>query len=138
MKSTSETRATARAALDYIEANPEKHRQADFYMVHDDDGQPVYVGQGRNVSEQNWCNTTMCVAGTAVFIDGGIEALRDCDDFDHKGAELLGLDFYEGSKLFYTMDESAAVEMLKAVAEGDEARFDEVYARIEDDLYASH
>lgn len=133
MKSTPETRATARATLDYIAANPEKHKQADFYMVHGDDGMPQFGD--RNLTEQTWCNTTMCVAGTAVFVDGGLEALRNCEDFDTEGADLLGLDFYEGSKLFYVMDESAAVAMMEAVAEGDEARFDEIYARIQDDLY---
>jgi hypothetical protein len=113
---TEETKAAAQGVLDYIIANPEKHDQRHF------------VADSSSFQfDDNVCGTTMCIAGTAVFVIEGVSALRECTfgslDFEHEGARILGLDEAEATALFYTMDNEVAVDMTNAIAQGDADKF---------------
>lgn len=115
MKSTFETRAHAQAVLDYIEEHPEKHSQSDW-VIHDDDS---------GLSE-NMCGTTMCVAGTSVYLADGFDGLVHhyrYGGWSDAAAKNLGLSIDESSALFFMMDNRNAVEMLRAVADGNSEKF---------------
>lgn len=89
--------------LDYIRANPDEHDQSEWAKTTD-------------------CGTTMCFAGTAVFLSGGMfvwndsqqaagvhtgslpeEARGETDvtDIEEAALVLLGMDSRQGSRLFY-------------------------------------
>jgi len=102
MKSTEETRALAQEVLDYIHAHPEQHDQGSTGM----------------------CGTTMCIAGTAAFLEWGVNAERVV--YDEYGGmteacgPLLGLEPDEAEFLFFEMmDEEGAVQLLKQVIVGE-------------------
>lgn len=127
MNVTEETKAHAQEILDYLRANPEKHNQNSWVDtgLEDEYGDPIRV-----VTDQNFCGTTMCVAGTSVWLKGGINRLNDygCygSRFDNEGSYNLGLNENEANALFYEANNSEALELLIAVAAGDEAKFYEV------------
>jgi hypothetical protein len=124
---TPETRELATGVLEYLRQHPEKHCQASFVGV-DDDGE--IMDATTRITENNFCDTTLCVAGTAVFLAQGLEGLNRHivnGQWDETAAPLLGLNDEEASILFYTMSDETALEMLEAVANGDEVRFHEVY-----------
>jgi hypothetical protein len=83
----------------------------------------------------NICNSSMCAAGTAVFLSVSKNEFKDLarnhwgNDamWTGKAAPLLGLDDQEAHKLFYSKDESA-LEMINAIADGDAERFAEIPA----------
>jgi hypothetical protein len=82
----------------------------------------------------------MCVAGTSVFLKEGFEAFKNpIYEFERKGAENLGLTYNEASNdcesdmLFMTMSNAKAVDMLRAVAAGDETKFYEIYKHVDDE-----
>lgn len=120
MKSTFETRKTAQDIVDYIEAHPDQHEQTTFWSAQ---------GVRPEGASDNICDTTMCIAGTAVLLTEGLGTmieLRDggsADEWEAKGAHALGLDEHEALRLFYTMDNDAAVEAVRAVANGDQVKF---------------
>lgn len=134
---TEETKATAQAVLDYLIMNPEKHDQTAWAgITHDTEDFPTYFWSTHNeATEENLCGTTMCVAGTAVYLSDGIEGLNACgqgaiggtnatqETWVRRGAELLGLDMVEANVLFFTLDNDKAIDMLVAVANGDEDKF---------------
>lgn len=142
MHSTPETRQNAQAVLDYLEKNPNQHRQNFFWAPKDqpqtltDEAQAEWISRLDELKkpiEHNVCDTTMCIAGTAVFLNEGIPGLVSCisaeyEDvsFINKGADYLGLDDSEAQELFYTMSEQSALDALRAVAEGNEDKFWEV------------
>lgn len=111
MQSTPETRAHAQEILDYIHANPEKHDQAYFFT-----GNP------------NMCGTTMCIAGTSVFLKNA----KTFDDmpmgaFADKAAANLGLSMAESEVVFFEMDEERAIQKLKKVVVGEEFSKEDFY-----------
>jgi len=120
MKNKRKHRVLAKRILGYIQAFPDRHDQ------------DSYVGNEDEVLDTgNICNTTMCVAGTAVYLDGGTPALRrlirhdeDGDLFFDSGRKLLGLTHEEARDLFHCYNNKAALKMLKAVAKGDEEQFE--------------
>lgn len=124
MRSTLETRETAQAALDYIEAHPEQHEQNNWWTVAGADRFPA--------DSYNICDTTMCVAGTAVWVKEGMDGMRRCalgigTGFEKSGREYLGLSVREADALFYRAGNEEAVSMLRAIANGDEDKFWEIF-----------
>lgn len=115
MQVTEATKAMAQKIVDYFLIYPERHEQADF------------VGKSAVLNEKTVCNTTMCIAGSAVFLGDGIKGLNDCilgvREFDERGAELLGLNDCEATALFYTMENDMAIDAVHAIAQGDEKKF---------------
>ena len=127
MNVTEETKAHAQEILDYLRANPEKHDQTSWFDtgLDDKDGDPVEF-----VTDDNFCGTTMCVAGTSVWLKGGISKLNEYSRldvlFEHEGACNLGLNNREAEALFFGAGNSEALDLLSAVAAGDEAKFGEI------------
>lgn len=120
MNITPETQAMAQRVLDYIHEHPEQHDQKQFFGASYD------------------CGTTMCIAGTALFLEYGIQSdsafyQRDFGlTFTDVAGPLLGLDENEADDLFYKMDNEIAVQMLKCIIAGDEYGF-RAYAEYETD-----
>lgn len=137
MKSTIETRDLAQRILDYWEATG-MHEQ-DTWFGYGEVGVHVENINGQDI---NVCDTTMCAAGTAIFLNDHREFLAAAKDilelppgtesallaqefFSVRGRELLGLDDNEAIFLFYTNNENA-VELMRTVAQGDTEKFDQI------------
>lgn len=111
------TKAVAQSVVDYIKAHPESHDQREWVN-------PPKGRRGIPLSEKNICGTTMCAAGTTVFIVDGAEALNEpVYTFEHNAAEYLGLEYDEAMDLFYNMSNFHAVKQLEAIAAGDVEAF---------------
>jgi len=131
MESTARTRRIAQGVLDYIKAHPNNHDQESWFHHKD------AFGQYTNPTEENICDTTMCVAGTAIFLQHGVRALIDPSttpggDYEEEGGRLLGLNSHEQSLLFLDSTNEQAVDLLEAVVAGDETLFKAIS---EDDNY---
>lgn len=116
---TDETKAAAQGVLDYLESQPEKHNQESYFRL------PANV-KPETLTEENFCGTTMCIAGTALYLDQGIEGIvnfYDGLDADEYSGQKLGLDAVEANTLFYTFDNATALDALRAIAAGDEVKF---------------
>jgi len=124
MKVTEETKATAQQMLNYW-AKYNRHEQSDW------------VGSltPRITVETNGdkvCHTTMCAAGTAVFLTSTNTEFRkfakvfDDDAWQALGAERLGLNEDEAIALFYDMNEDEVKVAVQAIAVGSEAAFQAV------------
>lgn len=130
MHVTEETKALAQKIQDYFILYPERHRQDEWVAV---EGATSCL-----VTDENICNTTMCVAGTAVFLNGGMQAMNDCQafygsSFSETAQELLGLTYEEADRLFYCMDNQAAKDAVAAIAAGDEKKFDAILTAAEEE-----
>lgn len=135
---TTPNRQHAQDILDYIKAHPEEHEQ--YSWVQD----PNDISP--SASPETGCGTTMCLAGTSVFLTEGPRGLKkiyteiannevaylmqetddliDEDDiFVQKGADNLGLDYHEANELFTIMSNETAVNAMQALADGDMATF---------------
>lgn len=123
MKVTESTKFIAQEILDYIERFPERHDQHSWF-----DGNPNKV---EALATTSVCNSTMCIAGTAVYLTTPLdvfkvyagEEVQNQDIWTSRGSEVLGLTGQEANQLFYSMSNQRALEMLEAVAEGDEDGF---------------
>jgi hypothetical protein len=122
------TKANAQAVLDYIEQHPEKHDQGNWFgenvTMNDGETGNLSYGYGEEI-DPNVCGTTMCIAGTALWLKAGMPNKIVIPDFpDQEAAPWLGLESEEETHaLFYNMDENAAVNMLRGMANGDEHKF---------------
>jgi hypothetical protein len=122
MNPTLETMQHAQEIIDYLAENPEQHSQSAYW-------------NGYSLGIKNTvCGTTMCVAGTSVFLKEGVDGLvnscdsEDYDDsFSKKAERYLGLNSSEAYDLFYTFHREKALEMLRAVANGDEVKFEAIH-----------
>lgn len=120
MNITPETQTMAQRVLDYIHEHPEAHDQKQFF------------------NDTASCGTTMCIAGTALFLEYGIQSDYEFFDRNFEGSftnvagRLLGLTDYEAEDLFYKMNNEIAVQMLKCIITGDEEGF-KAYAEVEDE-----
>lgn len=116
-----------------VAANPERHYQK-FWA-----SRPVDQETGELLVE-GVCGTTCCMAGTASLLAGekidwenGTDVMRDDDRMvrvagmlksgeyiENFAAEWLGLDGYQASDLFMTMNEREALEMLDDLIEANQ------------------
>ena len=98
---TPETQARAQAVFDYIHAHPEQHDQGSISA----------------------CGTSMCIAGTAAWLEWGAEAhnhISERGGLRDACGPLLGLSATEAEYLFFeTMDEERAVQLLKHAVVGE-------------------
>lgn len=124
------TKAHAQDIIDYLMKYPEKHEQGSYVgeMKTDEHGYEYSDDRLDDVNEDNFCNTTMCIAGTSAFLVEGIDGLNEFvdsrwQDAANKAGERLGLDRHEQEAIFLTMDSNRALDRLRAVAEGDEEKF---------------
>jgi hypothetical protein len=127
MHITDATKA-AQDILDYIETHPHQHQQANWVNVITNVSSTLMESLNNMVidDDPNVCNTTMCVAGTSVLLKEGSQALishTSKDDFDVVAGGYLGLNDIESEMLFYCWDNAYALDMLRAVAAGDENKF---------------
>lgn len=104
----------AKDVYDYLIKHPERHRQSDWVMT----GGVV----GTIAGDISLCNTTMCAAGTSVFLKQGPAALIEAYQEDGVG-ELaqsnLGLTTLEAEDLFFNMNEEDVLERLREIAYPD-------------------
>jgi len=105
MKVTDETKRFARKTLKWLRNHPENHDQGNFIS-------------GR-LDEPNLCGTTMCVAGTVVYLKYGLDA-KKIRRYVNEGRAALGLSLGEAEVLFYEMDEGRALAKLEKVANGEQ------------------
>ena len=138
--------ANAQAVYDFLTAHPTVHAQSDWVAVNG-----VFPNEDTAVekkAEQNFCGTTLCAAGAAVWVVEGKrsfrQAVRDFNDPEDlgdegpdslwvtRGAEILGISTSDADRLFYNMNNESALVMLKAVADDDMDAFDAEYHRAMD------
>ena len=126
---TEQTKAEAQRVLDYIERFPEVHDQKVWFGVKDDDENFNYpdIEDIKIEPEKNFCNTTMCIAGTQRWLAEGKYGLEEFTINEwgavDKAGRALGLEYDEHSSLFYVMDNVYALDMLRALAAGDKEKF---------------
>lgn len=117
MNITQETKAHAQAIVDLHVANPGHHDQS------------FYIGgvNGRHNAEvpENLCGTTLCIAGTSDLLDQGYVSHYSFSDASLR----LGLGEWEAVALFYCENESDALDMTLAIANGDPDKFRSVVER---------
>jgi hypothetical protein len=128
MKVTNETRALAYEILAYwLRFN--RHSQGSWVGS---DEPPIYT-EKVGKQEVNVCGSTMCAAGTAVFLSttpkkflkAAQNRFNDDGWWEEKAGGLLGLDQGEAHKLFYS-NVTTAKKLMRAVAEGDKDEFDRI------------
>lgn len=133
MDNTARNRRKAGEILDFLVSNPERHNQAEFFVLKERpagwyDGYPTNTTAVKNLTEENLCKTTMCIAGSAVYLGHTAAEIKSVLDKGYsidwvtEGAKVLGLDRNEAKTLFYADNENA-LALLEAVAEGDEETF---------------
>jgi hypothetical protein len=129
MQVTEETKAVASSILKYWAITGE-HNQASWIDLDDDEKVTVSHLQVNN-KKYKVCDSAMCAAGTAVFLDMNTKDFKkfvkehsdEDDEWTNRAGELLGLDYSERSKLFYSDNDSALV-LMTALAVGDEDLFE--------------
>lgn len=115
----------AQEIIDYWDAHPGFHEQESW------------VGGKVPYAEDDVCGTTMCAAGTAVFLAHGPSAVKQTlsgisdMSFAEQARDLLGLNYAESDALFYSNNEQAR-NMMQALAIGDRDRF-RAYAALASD-----
>ena len=131
MESTNETRALAYEILAYWERFNNHVQEAWIGDKYDYtiDTQVLPTG-----AEVNVCSTSLCAAGTAVFLSRPPVVfnlfVRDASFFDwsREGGRLLGLDADE-QHLVFLSDEKSAKRYMKAIAAGSQTKFDKATAK---------
>ena len=123
MHSTPETRAMAREIADFIKSHPERHDQSSWvYVLDANEGAPG-AEYAEALKQPDLCNSTMCVAGTALFLEHGTEVFKKewqmGHDFEDEGASLLGLTYEEANYLFYDTNNEEALDMVEGLAVGE-------------------
>ena len=126
---TEDTKRIAQQALDYLTAHPERHNQESWW-----DGEPVSKSPiiFRPIDEGNLCNTTMCVAGTVQFQQKGYVDPIDVREY---ATQALGLDNIEAQLLFMYANEEDSLDLLRAIANGDDEKFAELRISLEEIYY---
>jgi len=107
-----------KAVLAYLKTNPERHNQSSWVYSND-----IYSFNDIDVLEmrEGMCNTTMCVAGTAVFLDAlesntpRIHILGD-NGWTKKAASILGLDYDTAYHMFMNMNNTQVLEKLQELS----------------------
>lgn len=123
--------ANAQVLVDYFEKFPDKHSQTTWVGIngkHVDDIEEV---------KENFCKTTMCMAGAATYLMTNRDTFIDCIDgnaqWTQVGGKVLGLTTDQADCLFYTMNERAALDMLKAAAANDMDAFERIWREYDED-----
>lgn len=126
MLSNEETRANAQAVVDYIIEHPENHKQREYFGKMTDSG----LESDYDLSE-NACGTTMCIAGTHLFLKYGTRAtkifLASVNGSIKDAGNDLGLEGMERFKLFHEANEDTAFDLINALAQGDLEKFAEIH-----------
>lgn len=129
MEVTKETKAVAAGVVNYLEKYPERHNQTTWFRAGD---RAVSYG----VTDENICGTTMCIAGATMFLTEGMERFtdyisigNDARDWERDAGKRLGLHADEAHWLFHTVDNDVALEAVKAIADGDVDKFQNMYER---------
>lgn len=120
---TEETKAAAQAVVDYLTVYPERHEQSTVWG--DEDGNEI-TSKADEQCPDDICGTTLCIAGTTLFLDGGIEAVKETvrkNTWITDAGAKLGLDWGEAYELFHTWDEQKAFDATVAIANGDQDKF---------------
>lgn len=127
MISDKKHRNLARQILNFIEDHPGLHNQqwfvngdleTQFYSWANDEDANI----PKHTTDLDVCGTTMCIAGSAVFIGSGVEAFSDHiigkSAWESSGARLLGLDYNESRALFFEFNNDRALRKLEKVKDG--------------------
>lgn len=116
MKVTAETKAIAQRAYDFIIVNPHRHEQRNWIS---DPRRDAFADSLLDRPELQHCGTTMCVAGTVDTLLNGCVTHK----VEAHAREALGLSERESLSLFFCFDNDLALDMLGAIAQGDEDKF---------------
>jgi hypothetical protein len=115
MKITPETQELAAEVFNFIQANPERHDQN------------IYFSKDNPNDDTAECGTSMCIAGTTLFLEYGIDNYVEALNFSGHGfisetaAPLLGLESKaESDALFHDYNNESALQTLKYIVTGDE------------------
>ncbi len=134
MFTNEDTKANAQAVVDYIIQYPEQHRQQEYFgeLIGDDETDELYLTSNYGEKSANSCGTTMCIAGTQMYLEHGKDAVGlfndDATRFISKAGLNLGLsDAQDRYKLFFESNETVAFDMVNALAQGDLDKFDEIH-----------
>lgn len=117
-----------------ITANPELHNQ----YTYEESAEAEACIYSRPVEE---CHTTHCIAGWAIMLshphaenlddacrtymaNNDTDAYSD-KDYEVIGAELMGLEPWESTALFYTLDNATAIRDLKFMIDNGYSGYDE-------------
>jgi hypothetical protein len=133
---TPETTEQARRVYTYIALNPKIFEMNSWFSVEgyepNEHAEAAVIDLSANV-----CNTTMCLAGTQVFLSGGKEALKRLaeEDIDmvadatemNRAAAAFGLSPDEGYDLFVNTNNEQAFEIISGLARGSAEEFYEVF-----------
>jgi len=130
MQVTDETKSLAQEIVDYFHTYPERHEQDTWVFLHDGKDDEVYLPVEEYLTEANVCNTTMCIAGSAVFLTRPLSEFKKFystpgEDYDWEivGGRLLGLESNEAFWLFYDTNNATAIDAVTAIANGDVDKF---------------
>jgi hypothetical protein len=104
----------------------ERHDQSEWVNLSGVDDLKVKT---KSVDGREWkvCNTTMCAAGTAVFLSStkaefkrvAVEFNTNDTYWSEEGASLLGLDEKESYDLFMIANNNKARDLMQFIADGD-------------------
>ena len=111
--------------LGKIQAYPERHLQEHYFWPGELAAGSRWdvVSADLNAPEENWCGTTGCIAGWAIAThwEQAHSLLGEDRWFDQAGQAILGLTKDQADTIFSTMDNEAAIRMLKHVKDHPEA-----------------
>jgi hypothetical protein len=127
MKVTNDSMSNAGAIVAWHVLHPGHHEQES--VISKDGYESLDEIDFKSLKDGNICGTTMCIAGTAVYLAEGAKALKRAmknDTWVADGAEALGLDVHEAYKLFHVMDNEVAMRATAAIAVGDEKEFKKI------------
>ena len=131
---TQEQKNHAKDILNLLQSGRVTHDQ-ESWVAHSLDG--VSLGT-LPITEENLCETTLCIAGASVFLNEGIAGLsesrrvlfeEDSTIFEEKGRENLGLTRSQADVLFYHANEAEALSAMLAISEGDENALKRIISR---------
>lgn len=118
------------------------HEVLAYWLRFNNHEQDMWVGQDNPVIEHrvldgktyDVCDTTMCAAGTAVFLTSPTEVFREAardwnfNTWTDEGGKRLGLDRTEATAVF-TSDEKSAKRFMRAIADGSQKAWDKALAK---------
>ena len=115
--------------LNFLKSERVIHNQYSWVGV-----ERLRIGRDNHVTEDNLCNTTMCVAGASVFLKEGLEGINkalysvtdDIFTFENKGTQNLGLTESQALVLFYETTEEEALAALEAISMRDKTSLNEI------------
>lgn len=121
-----EARANACRVLDYFEKFPDMHKQSSWFAVDGTFTANYYAESVEVDPDANVCNTSMCAAGTVMWLNEGAKGLTyfdgaGVDDVEagiKRARKYLGLNEAQANALFVETTDAEAKAILTRIADG--------------------